>query len=96
MVRKQNTRYISLAVDNLYITKESRSDSDATNTDVDDRDASGERPAKHLAHPRYMTSYEHTTCLHQGEEDSPEPPTNDTRAKSPGTSDSVHKTLASG
>ncbi|KAK8401155.1 hypothetical protein O3P69_002726 [Scylla paramamosain] len=81
---------------NVCLGKESRTKSDATNTNVDDTDASRERPAKRLAHPRYMTSYEHTTCLHQGEEDSPEPHTNDTRAKLPGTSDSVHKTLTSG
>ena len=82
--------------------KATRSESDS-GTDVEDRDASGERPAKRFAHPRYITSYEHGIPLQQGERDSSVPlqqgerasPGPDTRVGSPGTSRTPEKIITS-
>lgn len=80
--------------------KASRSESDS-GTDIEDRDASGERPAKRFAHPRYITSYEHRTLPQQGERASPVPsqqgerasPEPDARAGLSETSKAEKKTI---
>jgi len=50
----------------------SGSDSSSTNTDLEDRDANGERPKKRVAYPGCINPFAHATSSPQGEQDSPE------------------------
>lgn len=79
----------------LPCTGESRSESNQSTSTyeyMENRDANGERPANASTS---MMFFEHTTCFHQWEKNSPKPPTHVTRARSPGTLGTLQQTLTS-